>query len=39
LYEGTLLNFMAFLASLPIAVLVYSTITYIFLCRRQRNHI
>jgi hypothetical protein len=35
LYEGTPLNFLAFLASFPFAVIVYSLIAYVFLRRRK----
>ena len=38
LYEGTALNIAAFFVSFPLAVLVYGTVTYIFLRRRQRYH-
>jgi hypothetical protein len=35
LYEGTPLNFLAFLASFPFAVIVYSLVAHVFLRRRK----
>jgi len=32
-YEGTPLNLLAFSASFPFAVIVYSAVAYVFLCR------
>jgi hypothetical protein len=37
-YEGTPLNIVAFMASFPLAVLLYGTAAYVFLRRRQRYH-
>ncbi len=37
-YEGTPLNIVAFIASFPLAVLLYGTVAYVFLRRRQRYH-
>jgi hypothetical protein len=33
LYEGTPLNFFAFLASFPLAITVYGVVAYVCLCR------
>ena len=37
LYEGTPVNIAAFFVSFPLGILVYSTVAYIFLRRRQNG--
>jgi hypothetical protein len=35
-YEGTPLNFAAYIASIPLSVLVYSLVAYLFIRHRER---
>jgi hypothetical protein len=37
LYEGTPLNFLAFLASFPLGLLAYSVVAYVGLAKRARH--
>ena len=37
MYEGTPLDYLAYLAGFPVGIIVYSVLAYLFLSRRSRN--